>query len=198
MLFRQQFLDGIRDGVVTLAFRRWRKPSVRSGGTLLTAAGQLEIRSVRRVAPERITAADARRAGYESRAALIEELDRRTEGDVYRIELGALQPDPRVALREAPPVDEVELRELVKRLQRLDVRAGAPWTRRTLELVKAHPGVRAGDLCRRMGQELAPFKLDVRKLKALGLTESLEVGYRLSPRGRALLDQLRSAGARRG
>jgi ribosomal protein S19E (S16A) len=29
----------------------------------------------------------------------------------------------------------------------------------------------------------------VRKLKELGLTESLEVGYRLSPRGRALLDR---------
>ena len=29
------------------------------------------------------------------------------------------------------------------------------------------------------------FKRDVRKLKELGLTESLPVGYRLSPRGRA-------------
>jgi hypothetical protein len=35
--------------------------------------------------------------------------------------------------------------------------------------------------------ELQPFKLNVRKLKALGLTESLEVGYRLSPRGAAFL-----------
>ena len=34
----------------------------------------------------------------------------------------------------------------------------------------------------------------MRKLKALGLTESLEVGYRLSPRGRAFL---RRAGAER-
>ena len=36
-----------------------------------------------------------------------------------------------------------------------------------------------------------PFKLNVRKLKALGLTESLEVGYRLSPRGKSLLHRLR-------
>jgi transposase len=36
-------------------------------------------------------------------------------------------------------------------------------------------------------RERHPFKADVRKLKELGLTESLEVGYRLSPRGRALL-----------
>lgn len=33
------------------------------------------------------------------------------------------------------------------------------------------------------------IKRDVRKLKALGLTESLEVGYRLSPRGRAYLER---------
>ena len=39
------------------------------------------------------------------------------------------------------------------------------------------------------GRERHPFKTDVRKLKELGLTESLEVGYRLSPRGRALLDR---------
>ena len=35
---------------------------------------------------------------------------------------------------------------------------------------------------------MAAFKRDVRKLKELGLTRSLEVGYELSPRGRAYLD----------
>jgi len=34
------------------------------------------------------------------------------------------------------------------------------------------------------------FKRRVRQLKELGLTESLEVGYRLSPRGRAVLKDL--------
>jgi hypothetical protein len=43
-------------------------------------------------------------------------------------------------------------------------------------------------LAERFGRERLPFKADVRKLKALGLTESLEVGYRLSPRGRAYLE----------
>ena len=37
------------------------------------------------------------------------------------------------------------------------------------------------------GQERLSFKTRVRRLKALGLTESLEVGYRLSPRGAAFL-----------
>jgi hypothetical protein len=37
------------------------------------------------------------------------------------------------------------------------------------------------------GQDRALYKNRVRRLKALGLTESLEVGYRLSPRGQAFL-----------
>ena len=43
------------------------------------------------------------------------------------------------------------------------------------------------ELAAAAGQERAYFKLRVRRLKALGLTESLEVGYRLSPRGAAYL-----------
>jgi hypothetical protein len=62
--------------------------------------------------------------------------------------------------------------------------------RRTLELIRDHPGVRAGDLCGKVKMEMQPFKVNVRKLKALGLTESLEIGYRLSARGRAWLARL--------
>ena|SRR5215208_5499395 len=188
MLFRQRFLDGIRDGTITLAFRRWRRPSVRSGGTLLTAAGQLSITSVDEVAMTRISNGDARRAGYTSREELLTELQNRNEGKVYRIELGALRVDPRVALRQSASLSERESDEIARRLGRLDERAAqGPWTRQTLDLIRSRPAVRAGDLCRLVGMELQPFKLNVRKLKTLGLTESLEVGYRLSARGAAFL-----------
>ncbi|HJW62866.1 MAG TPA: hypothetical protein VJ849_05160, partial [Actinomycetes bacterium] len=63
-------------------------------------------------------------------------------------------------------------------------------------LIGDQPGVRAGDLAGQRGRERHPFKTDVRKLKELGLTESLEVGYRLSPRGRALLSRLGEPRAR--
>ncbi len=56
-----------------------------------------------------------------------------------------------------------------------------------LQTIQARPAVRAPDLAASFGRETAPFKLDVRKLKALGLTISLPVGYRLSPRGEAFL-----------
>lgn len=192
MLFRSEFLDGIARGTITLAFRRWLRPSVRAGGTLLTARGQLAIGAVEPIAPEQISEADAARAGYATRALLLEELNRRDDGDLYRIELGPLRPDPRQALRAAPATDAAELEPLLERLRRFDAasRAG-PWTRRTLELIEAHPAVRAARLAQLAGREVAPFKLDVRKLKGLGLSESLEVGYRLSPRGRALLGVLR-------
>jgi hypothetical protein len=188
MIVRQRFLDGIRDGSITLAFRRWRRPSVRTGGTLLTAAGQLEIVSVVPVTRDAISDADARHAGYASRDALLAELDQRDEGDLYRVELGALRSDPRLALRQSVPSTPAERASLLDRLRRLDVRAAqGPWTRRTLELVKSHPGVRAADLARRLNQETQSFKVNVRKLKGLGLTESLEIGYRLSPRGSVVL-----------
>jgi hypothetical protein len=191
VIFRQEFLDGIRDGSITLAFRRWRRPSVKSGSTLLTPVGQLQIESVTRVASQTISAADARRAGYESRDELLEDLTHTPEGDVYRVEFGGLRADPRIALRESVP-DADGLEALAARLRRLDNHAGGkPWTLRVLESIDAHPAVRAGDLCVMVGQEKMAFKLNVRKLKALGLTESLEVGYRLSPRGKSLLRRLR-------
>jgi hypothetical protein len=187
MIFRQRFLEGIRDGTITLAFRRWRRPSVRAGGTLLTAVGQLRITAVNEVAVAGITEEDAHRAGYQSRDELLTEL-RSHEGTLYRIELGSLRADPRVALRESAALSDEELRQIEQRLQRFDERsAGGPWTRRTLELIRSRPGVRAGDLCGVVGLEQQPFKVNVRKLKTLGLTESLDVGYRLSPRGVAYL-----------
>jgi hypothetical protein len=74
-------------------------------------------------------------------------------------------------------------------MKRLDAHAEKPWTRRALEVIRANPGVRAGDLCGLVNQPLDRFKPNVRKLKALGLTESLEIGYRLSPRGIAFLKE---------
>ena len=58
---------------------------------------------------------------------------------------------------------------------------------RTLDLIRAHPQRRAPDLAGMKGRETAPFKIDVRKLKGMGLTISHLVGYELSPRGIAYL-----------
>ena len=66
--------------------------------------------------------------------------------------------------------------------------AHGPWAWATLAAIAERPAVRAPDLAASFGRETAPFKTDVRRIKALGLTHSLPVGYELSPRGRAVLD----------
>lgn len=198
MLFRKEFLDGICAGTVTLAFRRWQRPSVRGGGTLLTPVGKLCIESVEPVALTRISEGDARRAGYDSRASLLNDLRRRPGGTIYRIELGSLRPDPRTALRRTRVVSEADGQDLRDRLARLDARASeGPWTLRVLRAIRSHPGLRAADVCGLVGQEKEPFKLNVRKLKNLGLTESLGTGYRLSLRGETLLGVLDSESSSR-
>ncbi len=138
-------------------------------------------RSRRRTSPSRTRGSPA----FADRAALLCELGRRSEGTLYRIAFRLAGPDPRLALRAQEKLSPQELAAIAGRLARLD--RAAPWTRATLALIGAHPGVRAEDLARRQGLEKAPFKSRVRRLKELGLTESLAVGYRLSPRGTAVL-----------
>jgi len=185
VLLRKDTLEAIARGEVDVAFRWWTKPTVRTGGTLQTQIGQLAIRSVERTTAAAVTVEDAHRAGFASRAALIKAFPRKPGSRLYRVEFELAGPDPRIALRERAELTQPEVEELSKRLARYD--ANGAWTRQTLELIAAEPGTRAGDLAAELGQERLPFKANVRKLKALGLTESLEIGYRLSPRGRAYL-----------
>jgi hypothetical protein len=110
------------------------------------------------------------------------------DGDLYRIEVALAGADSRIALRKDDKLDAAALAEIAARLDRFDkaARDGA-WTRQTLAMIAKRPGERAPNLAADQGRETLAFKRDVRKLKELGLTESLEVGYRLSPRGRAFL-----------
>ena len=90
-------------------------------------------------------------------------------------------------------VSSEELALLVQRLEAMDRRSqvGA-WTVATLRAIEARPGVLAATLARSLGRPRDEFKRDVRKLKHLGLTFSLEIGYRLTPKGEALLASLSS------
>ncbi|MDX8144889.1 hypothetical protein SK854_22460 [Lentzea sp. BCCO 10_0061] len=172
MLIRVADWERIRSGEITLQFRRWKRPTVRAGGRLRTSQGVLSIDEIEVVS--RVTRAEAVAAGFPSVAALKSSVDGR-EGSLYRIRLRFAGDDPRIELRSSSDVDGVELKE--------DALA-------VLRLIAANPGVRAADLAASLGREKLPFKADVRKLKAKGLTESLRVGYRLSPRGEAYLKTL--------
>ena len=188
MLFKRHILDAIEKGEVTLAFRRWTRPTVKPGGTLRTAIGVLAIEAVDVVDLGKIGPAEARQAGYASREELLAELASRKEGKVYRIRLRLEGADPRIALRKKRRLTKAEREAIEARLARMDKASRhGPWTRTYLALIGRHPGTRAADLAARAGRETQAFKAEVRRLKELGLTESLETGYRLSPLGQAFL-----------
>ena len=139
---------------------------------------------------DEITEKEAAAAGFSSLASLQSQLLQLADGDFYRVGLSLAGPDPRIALRETIP-DGVEVDVILQRLARLDSRSGSgPWTRGVLTLLGERSGERAAGLAEDRGMDKAGFKAKVRKLKALGLTESLKVGYRLSPRGKAVLGRL--------
>lgn len=157
-----------------------------------TGGGRVEVVSVDVIEDADLSEADAIAAGYETTAELRDYL-RRHDGagdrDLYRVRFRLLEePDPRQVLAANDDLDAEQVAEISARLDRLD-RASrhGPWTRPSLRLIERHPAVRAPDLAEMVGRETQPFKVDIRKLKNLGLTESLRVGYRLSPRGLAYL-----------
>jgi hypothetical protein len=195
MLIQKRFWDPIASGEVTLVFRRWKRPQVIAGRVYRTGAGRLDVSDVRVVDPAEITADDARRAGYDNVATLIAEFRNEPTDPIYRIEFRHLdEPDPRAELAQIDDLSDEDLTEIDRRLERLDhASTHGRWTLETLELIEAHPERRAPDLAGMVGRETQPFKLDVRKLKNLGLTLSFRIGYRLSPRGKAYLVARRSA-----
>jgi hypothetical protein len=194
MLFPADTLAGIAQGAVTMAFRRWDRPRVRAGGSQRTRVGVVAFDAVEQVDPDRITPAEAQAAGHPDLASLLAVLEGQGDKPTWRIRLRLAGPDPRVALRAQADIDDAELERIRARLARLDAASRhGPWTRTVLERIRDRPATRAADLAADFRRETQDFKRDVRKLKELGLTESLDVGYCLSPRGRAVLDRLTAA-----
>ena len=174
MLFPRRVWPGLADGTVTVAFRRWQRPSVKAGGTLQSPGGLLSIEELTAIGVDDITDEDARAAGYGDREDVLADL--RPDGTLYRVRFRRIGDDPRVALRRSRPDDA-----LLAAVGRL------PWAPGVLRLIGQRPATVSTVLAAALGMERLPFKQRVRRLKALGLTESLEVGYRLSPRGREVL-----------
>ena len=190
MLFEQRFWSGLADGSVTLTFRRWKRQQVVAGHRYRTPGPILEVDSVDVVAPESVTDAEARRSGYEDAATLRAGLRGSNELPLYRIAFHVVEgPDPRAELAATSALSRADRAEIDRRLDRLDrASSHGAWTRSTLQAIGEHPATRAADLAESFGRETQSFKADVRKLKNMGLTISLDIGYQLSPRGVSYLD----------
>ena len=189
MLIERRRWEGIQDGSITVLLRRWRNRQATAGRTYRTAAGRIAVEEMACVDADDIGEEDARAAGYTSAEEAIADL-RGAPGDpiyLLRIRLET-EPDPRDELARSSGLDQAEIAAIAARLARMD-RSGrdGAWTEATLRIIDSRPATRAQDLADALGRDRARFKTDVRKLKNLGLTISLETGYRLSPRGAAFL-----------
>jgi hypothetical protein len=191
MRFEQRLRDGVHDGSITVAFRRWKRHQVVAGGRYRTGAGLVRVDSVDVVEPDRISAVDASLAGYQTVSDLVRDLRGDPDGRVYRISMHPLsEPDPRGVLAADDQLTAADVAEISRRLGRLDAASPrGPWTRATLDAIRTRPDVVASELAADAGLSRDIFKRNVRSLKALGLTLSQPVGYRLSPRGQAYLDR---------
>jgi hypothetical protein len=194
MLIKNIILDRIIAGEISLIFRRWKKCGVKAGGTQLTQRGVLGIDAVEVIKESKITAADAEAAGFDSKKDLLASMPPDPELDIYRIRVRYIGEDPRKSLRTNDNLTKADLDDLLAKLQKLD--AGSkrgPWTQSYLQMIHDQPNTHAKILAESIGLTIPTFKPWVRKLKALGLTESLRPGYRLSPRGEKVLAHLRQA-----
>lgn len=186
MQFTTRNSEQIRSGAVTLTFRNWKRPHAKVGGVYrLRPSGAVKVTRLGTVRLSELTSEDARCAGFISVDALAAFLDLPLSAAVTKVEF-ALTDDAPKGIPTLTPA------EVAKRLAATDQRSAAPWTARALALIDAHPATRAGDLAPVMGWETPKFKANVRKLKALGLTQSLEVGYRLTDLGARVVRMRRS------
>lgn len=184
MQFTADAIPRIADGSITLTFRNWTRPQAKPGGRQRMWGIMIEVSDVSVVTVDSITDDDARRAGSESALAVRARFGQPTPDTVYRVEFQYVGPDDRIARRSVATLDDDQRAAIQARLDRMDRSSAAgPWTRSTLRLIGTYPGVVSTALAKRAGSERPAFKLNVRKLKELGLTESLDVGYRLSPLG---------------
>jgi hypothetical protein len=191
MLIKDEVIEKIKTGEITTLFRRWSRPGAKAGGSQMTQGGVIGIDTVDVVTEDAITDLDAREAGYPSRDKLLSGLSYRDD-PIYKIRVYFKGEDPRIALREDDDLSDADLAQIIAKLEQLDKNSKrGEWTQSYLQVIQDMPNTHSGLLADYLGLSIPEFKPWVRKLKALGLTESLHPGYQLSPRGEKVLEALR-------
>jgi len=198
VLFEKRLRDGIHSGRITLAFRRWQRSQVVAGHRYRTGLDLVEAVAVDVIAAGDIDSAQARAAGYATIEELLDGLRGSPDLPLHRVRFRRLdETDPRDALAAAAALTEDEIASVAARLARMDEASKrGPWTIAVLGQIADRPGVSSAVIAGALGWVRADFKLHVRRLKELGLTISLDVGYRLSPRGAAYLAAVQDRNSR--
>lgn len=197
MLFEYKYFPDIEAGRITRTYRLWQRPQVKAGRRYrLHQRGELEVDGLELVRVRSISNRDARQSGFPDKASLVAKLAERGEvtdrTEVYRVDFhyvaSKAKPDP---VAQERSLSDRDVQHISDRLAKMDETGKhGLWTHETLALIERRPRVPASQLAERIGRETQSFKADVRRLKRLGLTVSHDVGYELSPRGRAYLKRV--------
>jgi hypothetical protein len=160
-----------------------------AGRQYRTGQGMALAEAVDVVKPSGITPPDAKAAGYPDVAALLADLRGDPQLTLYRIRFSPVEgPDPRDELASGATLTDADAAAIAARLARMDsLSKRGPWTATVLGQIASQPGVVSTVLAGQIGWDRPDYKLHVRRLKQMGLTISLDVGYRISPRGAAYL-----------
>ena len=92
MLLKMTDLEAIKSGKIDIVFRRWKRATVKPGGTLKTKIGVLAIGAMTPLTADQVTLPDARRAGFRDLAHFDAWLATMKEGDLVRIEVSYAGP----------------------------------------------------------------------------------------------------------
>ncbi len=190
VLFTNDQRRRILAGEMTATIRAWQTPQVKAGKRYRFGDDhELVVSTVELTESAALTTADLSAAGFESRAAFEAALPKfangRTEGPFHLVRFTL---EPR---QPPPPAAPAELDKLLARLEKLDrLSDHGPWTRDALAVIAANPRVVSTKLAELVGRERFAFKADVRKLKAMGLTRSHDVGYEVTELGGQVLGAL--------
>ncbi len=188
MLFKAIHLQGIKSGRISLAFRKWQKASVRSGTLLHTAVGLIEIQQIEAISESDLSEKDALDAGFRDQDDLLKSFRQKDSGTIFKIAVAYHSADPRIELREQTELSGPQLCTLRSKLERLDrLSKHGSWTEPFLVAIKNNPFLHAAGLSTLTGLEKEWLKLNIRKLKNLGLTISHQKGYEVSPLGELYL-----------
>ncbi|WP_143559543.1 hypothetical protein [Sphingobacterium sp. JB170] len=175
-----------------MAFRKWQKVSVKTGSLLHTSVGLLEIGKIEAVSENDISDKEAVQAGFTEKKQLLKSFTHNSTGTIFKISVRYHAEDPRIKLREQTGLSEQQFEELKGRLERLDLYSKqGHWTEKILLTIKDNPNLHAIGIAKLTGFEKEWLKLNIRKLKNLGLTISHNVGYRLSPLGEHFIEELK-------
>jgi hypothetical protein len=186
MLLSQKTLDAIVNGEIDRVYRRWKRPAVVDGTLQRTSHGLVEVIGVRQVEESEI---DAGAAGFATNEEVLAGIRPPETGrNLYEIRIRWAGTDPRLELRESSDLDEAALDAIDSVVSGIG-RHGGPSGIQLLKTIAANPATLAQDLADGIGVERDVLKRRIRQLKEIGLTESLRVGYRLSPRGKAYLER---------